>query len=154
MCIKIGVEQLEDVWTTRRIMLPFVTSQFSIWMLYIDHHMHIIFFLHFVILEILSNSRTQGESWRFHKFSYLNFSQIWKEDQFNFNIFSPIISNNKNKWEKIIWLLQQKRNIGERILKSNYDFIGILFAIYWISKILHLWKLHLSPEKCSSCPKY
>ena len=25
----------------------FVTSQFSIWMLYIGHHMHIIFYLHF-----------------------------------------------------------------------------------------------------------
>ena len=55
-------------------------------------------------------------------------SQIWKEDQFGLIFFSPIIFNNKNKWEKIIWLLQIKRNIGERVLKSNYDFIGILFA--------------------------
>ena len=93
----------------------FVTSQFSIWMLYIDHHMHIIFLLHFVvILEILSNSRTQGESWRFHKFSYLNLIQIWKEDQFDFYFFSTISSNNKNKWEKIIWVLQQREILEKK----------------------------------------
>ena len=61
--------------------------------------------------------------------SYLILCQIWKEDQFDFIIFSPVISNIKNKWEKIIWLLQPKRNIGERILKSNYLFIGILFEL-------------------------
>ncbi len=55
----------------------FVTSQFSIWMLYIGHHMHIIFFCILVeILEILSNSRTQGESWGFHLFSYLKFPNL------------------------------------------------------------------------------
>ena len=59
----------------------------------------------------------------------LNLFQIWRKDQFDFNIFYPIISNIKNKWEKIIWLLKIKRNIGERILKSKYDFIGILVAI-------------------------
>ena len=37
---------------------------------------HILFAFLVVILEILSNSRTQGESWGFHKFSYLIFSQI------------------------------------------------------------------------------
>ena len=61
--------------------------------------------------------------------SYLNLFQIWRKDQFDFIIFSPIISNIKNKWEKIIWLLQIKRNIGERNLKSNYNFSAILFAI-------------------------
>ena len=78
-------------------------------------------FLHFfVILDILSNSRTQGESWRFHKID------IWIYFKFEIRInlillfFSPIISNIKNKWEKIIWFLQIKRNIGERILKSNF----------------------------------
>ena len=53
----------------------FVTSQLSIWMLYTGHHMHIIFYLHFVvILEIISNSGNQGESWRFHKIFIFKFS--------------------------------------------------------------------------------
>ena len=61
--------------------------------------------------------------------SCVNLFQIWRKDQFDFIIFSPIISNIKNKWEKIIWLLQIKRNIGERNLKSNYDFSDILFEL-------------------------
>ena len=55
-----------------------------------------------VILEILSNSRTQGESWRFHKFSYLNFFKFEKRINLVIIFFSPIISNIKNKREKII----------------------------------------------------
>ena len=113
-----------------RIWCYLVTSQFSIWMLYIDHHMHIIFILAFCCdprnLKQLKDPRRELEV---SQNSYLNLFPIWRKDQFDFIIFSPIISNIKNKWEKIIWLLQIERNIGERILKSNYDFIGILFAI-------------------------
>ena len=82
-----------------------------------------------MILEILSNSRTQGESWRFHKIHIWIYFKFEERINLILLFFSPIISNIKNIWEKIIWLLQPKRNIGERILKSNYDFIGILFAI-------------------------
>ena len=80
-----------------------------------------------MILEILSNSRTQGESWIFHKFLYLNFSQIWKEDQFDFNIFPPIIFNKKNREDNMT--SSKERNIGEQNLKSNYYFICILFEL-------------------------
>ena len=93
--------------------------------------MHIIFYCILVLIqEILSNSRTHGESWGFCLFSYLNFSQIWKEDHFGFNYFSlQNISNIKNKREEIKWLLQNKRNIVGKMLKSNKNFISILFAI-------------------------
>ena len=80
-----------------------VTSQFSISLLYIDHHMHIILILAF--------------GW-----DPRNLKQL-KDPRRELEV------SQKNKWEKIIWLLQIKRNIGERILKSNYDFSGTLFAI-------------------------
>ena len=93
--------------------------------------MHIIFYLHFGCdprnLKQLKDPRRELEvSQNFHIWIYFKFE---KRINLILIFFSPIISNNKNKWEKIIWLLQPKRNIGERILKSNYDFIGILFAI-------------------------
>ena len=56
----------------------FVTSQiFNLDVIHRSSYAsHILLALLVVILEILSNSRTQGESWGFHTFSYLNFSQI------------------------------------------------------------------------------
>ena len=80
----------------------FVTSQFSIRMLYIGHHMHIIFYLHFGCdprdLKQLKDPRRELEISQIFIFEFF---QIWKEDQFDFNIFSlqlfPII----NKREKI-----------------------------------------------------
>ena len=52
----------------------FVTSQFSIWILYIAHHMHIIFYLHFVCdprnpKQLKDPQRELGIS----LFSYLSF---------------------------------------------------------------------------------
>ena len=99
-------------------------------MLYIDHHMHIIFILAFCcdsrnLKQLKDPRRELGISEIF----IFEFPQIWKEDQFGFNIFLSNYSSIKNKWEKIIWLLQTKRNIGERILKSNHYFIGMLFEL-------------------------
>ena len=65
-----------------------VTSQFSILMLYIDHHMHIMFILAFCCdpgnLKQLKDPRRELEV---SQNSYLNLFQIWKEDQFDFNFF-------------------------------------------------------------------
>ena len=45
----------------------FVTSQiFKFGMLYVDHHCISYFIAFWLILEILSNSRTHGESWGFY----------------------------------------------------------------------------------------
>ena len=79
----------------------FVTSQFSIWMVYIGHHMHIIFFcILVVILEILSNSRTQGESWRFHKIHIWIYFKLEKRINlisiFSLQLF-PIIKINERR---------------------------------------------------------
>ena len=56
----------------------FVTSQFSIWMLYIGHHMHIIFYLHSGCdprnLKPLKDPKERVGG--FTKFSYLNLVQI------------------------------------------------------------------------------
>ena len=93
--------------------------------------MHIIFYLHFCCdprnLKQLKDPRRELEISQNFIFEF--FLKFEKRINLILIFFSPIISNNKNKWEKIIWLLKIKRNVGERILKSNYDFIGILFAI-------------------------
>ena len=120
----------------------FVTSQFSIWMLYIGHHMHTIFYLRFGCdprnLKQLKDPRRELEVSQIFIFEFF---QIWKEDNFDFNLFSPNFSN--NKWEKIIWLLQQRRNIGE----ENFE-IKLLFYLNFICYFIrirenmHFWKLH------------
>ena len=92
--------------------------------------MHIIFYC---ILVNPTNSKQLKDPRKELEILFIfifEFSQIWKDDHFDFNIFSLWnISNIKNKWEKIIWLLQIKRNIGVRNLKSNYDFSDILFEL-------------------------
>ena len=118
-------------------------------MLYIGHHMHIIFYLHLVvILEILSNSRTQGESWRFHIFFIFEFfSNIEKMIILVLIIFLSKYFKYQNIWEEIKWLLQTKRNTGGKILKSNNYFIWILFEILFELENMHFFKIALLGQK-------
>ena len=85
--------------TFMRLMNEVVTSQFSIWMLYIGHHMHIIFNLHFVgdpgnPKQLKDPRRELGISFIFI-FDFC--SNLKRGITLILIFFPPIISNNKNK---------------------------------------------------------
>ena len=72
-------------------------------MLYIGHHMHIIFYLHFGIDT--RNSKQLKDPWRELGISFIfifELSQILEEDHFGFNILLAEYFKYQNKREKII----------------------------------------------------
>ena len=92
---------------------------FQFGMLYIGHHTHIIFYLHFVCdprnsKQLKDPRRELGISFIFI-FEFV--SNIEKRITLVLIIFLSEIFHYKNKREEIIWLLQNKRNIRGKMLK-------------------------------------
>ena len=112
--------------------------------------MHIIFFSHFPILENFTQlkdpRRELGIFPSSHTWTFLKYQN---KDHFGFNYFSsPKIFPIKIIWEEIIWLLQNKWNIGGKRLKSNIWFLsGVYCYFIWI------WKKYAFFKNCIFRPK-
>ena len=124
-------------------------------MLYIKSSLHIIFYC---ILVDPGNSKQHKDPRRelgISLFSYLSFLKFWKEDRVILIIFLFEYFLYENKREEIIWLLQNKINIGGKILKSIFSSFWSFFGDFiCIRKICIFSKLHFRPRKCSLCSKY
>ena len=129
---------------------------FQFGMLYIGHSC-ISYFIafSFAILEILSNSRTLGESWGLHCFHIWILSNIETRITLALIIFLFENISYQNIWEEIIWLLQNKWNIRGNFLKSNKLFyLGFIAILFELGKIRVSQNCILGPRKCSSCSRY
>ena len=101
------------LWLALVLMCNIPNFQFG--MLYIGHSC-ISYFIafSFAILEVLSNSRTRGESWEFRYFHIWVFLKFWKEDHLVLIIFLSEYFQHENKREGIKWLLQNKEILEEK----------------------------------------
>ena len=121
-----------DCWTTKiqdwRCNIP----NFQFGMLYIRSSLHIIFYLLLVlILEILRNSRTHGESWGFRYFHIWVFSNfenriIW----FYLFYLQLFILYKYERGNKMTF--PKYRNIEDLIIKSN-KILFRSFSVFYLN---------------------
>ena len=106
----------------------------------------------FAILEILSNSRTHGESWGFHDF------HIWVFSNFEnriicFNYFSlrKYFISKYMRGDKMT--SPQVMKYWRKNIKNKYLILfGFYLFLFELGKIRVFQNCILGPNKCSSCP--
>ena len=125
-------------------------------MLYLDHTCNSYFIaFHSAILEILSNSRTNEESWGFHRFHIRNFLKYQNKGHFGFNYFSlrkyfSLKYMRGDNMTSLIYLKYWRKNIKIKYL-FHLDFYCNFVCI---RKIARFQNCILGPRKCSTHSKY
>ena len=105
---------------------------FQFGMLYIRSSMHIIFYFAFwLILEILSNSRTHGESWGFRYFHIWVFSNFENRIIWFYLFYHQLFILQKYERENKM-TFPKWRNIEDQIIKSNKILIRS-FSVFYLN---------------------